>query len=187
MVVEYQQSDDSIKVFGYMMTDGPLSAATGRMVKGWHSKCFHIARKRAARGDSGRVVGSLTAYEVDEMQEQVLRLSARMSRIRQVAEAMGKSVGDPQVTEAFEAQERGGPYAHHHTHRLDTYQLIAHLEYAHGIRDQNLLRTGAGVIEFHGQLHAKQALLSAVQDRIDGQEEERPDRDWRTQYTMDVE
>lgn len=52
MIVEYQQRDQSVRTFGYLMPDGPLTAATGQILRGWHGKCFHIVRKRQNRADN---------------------------------------------------------------------------------------------------------------------------------------
>lgn len=209
MVVEYRQADDSSRLFGYMMSDGPLSVATGRLVKGFHNKCYWIARKRSARGDqvTGRVLsGTPTAYDIDQLvltredmtalgitaaqarERSTIQLTYRLKRLREVAEGIGRGVGDPTVQEAFWADEHGGqPYAHEHLHRLEMYQLIAHLEYAHGLADIRLLRPVGGLQDQHAELHAR-----ASQDAIrlarqaDGEPDPRT-TDWRTQYTADIE
>lgn len=189
MIVEYRQADDTTKIFGYMMSDGPLTAATGRMVRGWHHKCYWVAKKRAARGDAvtGRVVsGAPTAYDTGDMDAKVAAASIRLARMREVAQTLGKGVGDPQVQEAFEASERGGPYPHQHTHRLDTYQLMAHLEYAHGLADARLLGSGVSLHDSHQQLHANESLQS-IRARRAEDPEDITERDWRTQYTAEVE
>lgn len=206
MIVEYQQSDGSLKLFGHGMTDGLLSNATGRMVKGWHGKCYWVAKKRAARGDevTGRVIANTpTAYDINQFvltrddldalgltEEQArasgtLQLSTKLNRLREIAQSIGKGVGDPTVQEAFAADEHGGPYDHHHSHRLEMYQLIAHLEYAHGISDAKLLQGRGGLTELHGEQHARRALLHTQASRADDPE---PDnhRDWRTQYSFDL-
>lgn len=159
MIVEYRQADGGLKLYGYMMSDGPLSAATGAMVRGWHFKCFWIAKKREARGDAvtGRVVAAgLTGYNIDKaiQDETLIHMTAKVNRLRELAESMGKGVGDPQVTEAFNAQEHSGPYSHHHDFRLENYQLVAHLEYAHGLHDVRLLVTTAALNDQHTELHA---------------------------------
>lgn len=51
MIVEYRQDDGSTLIFGYLMQAGPKAAATGQLVRGWHHKCYHIVRKREARGE----------------------------------------------------------------------------------------------------------------------------------------
>lgn len=51
MIVEYRQPDDTLLIFGFLMPAGPKTAATGQLVRGWHHKCWHIVRKREARGD----------------------------------------------------------------------------------------------------------------------------------------
>jgi hypothetical protein len=198
MIVEYRQPDGSLKVFGYMMSDGPLAKATGQMVRGWHHKHFWVEKKREARGDAvtGRVVaGGPTGYDIDQIAlskddlvalgiteaEALSRgtghLSARVARLRELAEQIGKGVGDPQVAEAFAAAEHGGPYYHQHAHRLDTYQLIAHLRYAHGVGD-----VSEHPHELHGDLHAQAALSGILSDRADDAEQRRT-TDWRDQYT----
>lgn len=192
MIVEYVQTDGSLKLFGLGMSDGTIANATGAMVRGWHSKCFHVARKREAKGDrvSGRVVTSgITGYNIDTAigDEAQLHMSARLARLRELAESMGKGVGDPQVTEAFNAQERGGTYAHTHHYRLDTYQLIAHLEYAHGIKDQHLMGSGGGLRDFHIELHAKEAIEIVRASREADGEADPDTRDWRPQLTAEIE
>lgn len=165
MIIEYRQADGALKLFGYMMSDGPIASATGAMVRGWHHKCYWIAKKREARGDAvtGRVVpGTPTAYTTDTFAADVVQMTAKVGRMRELAEAMGKGVGDAQVTEAFNAAERGGPYRHEHHYRLETYQLIAHLEYAHGLRDVRLLRTSSALQDHHISLH------QAELERIEG-------------------
>lgn len=178
-----------------------MSAASGLYItRDWivTHNCYWVAKKREARGNAvtGRVVaGGPTGYEIDQLAlskddltilgitaEEALRrgtgqLSARVGRLRELAELLGKGVGDPQVQEAFAAAERGGPYPHHHTHRLDTYQLIAHLRYAHG---------EAGVGEWpherHAELHAQAARHCIVADRVADDEHLRT-TDWRDQHT----
>lgn len=208
MIVEYRQSDGTSKLFGYMMSDGPITAATGQMVKGFHGKCFWIAKKREAKGNAvtGRVVaGGPTGYDIDQLiltkddlatlgitaaqarERSTVQLSARVARFREVAEQIGKGVGDPQVQEAFAASEQGGPYQHHHDHRLDTYQLLAHLEYAHGVKDMTLFGSAAGLQDEHAGLHAQQALNNIQKDRLDDNEPEPRTTDWREQHTAVLE
>ncbi len=208
MIVEYSQPDGSLRLFGYMMSDGPLSAATGQMVRGWHHKCYHVARKRESRGDvvTGRVLaGTPTGYDVtglvltkDDMQalgitpaeardRSTAHLSASLERLRAVAEAMGRGVGDARVQEAFTASERGGPYRHQHTHRLDAYQLVAHLEYAHGLADARLLRPGGALQDQHAELHVREAQAAVRADRLADASEPAGERDWRSQYVADIE
>lgn len=192
MIIEYRQSDGTSKWFGYMMPDGPINTATGQMVRGFHSKCFWIAKKREAKGDAvtGRVVSSgITGYNVDTafLDETHVQLTAKIARLRELAESMGKGVGDAQVTEAFNAQERGGPYSHTHHYRLDTYQLIAHLEYAHGIRDQSLLGSSGGLGEAHILLHAQDAAKDIHAHRQADGEADQQTRDWRDQFTAEID
>lgn len=205
MIVEYRQADGSSRLFGYMMTDGALSSATGQMVRGWHHKCYWISKKREARGGTvtGRVMaGGPTGYDIDQMalskddlvalgitHEQALQrgtgqLSVRLARLRALAEEMGKGVGDAQVQEAFTATEHGGPYEHHHEHRLETYQLIAHLRYAHG---ENKARAHASLQDQHLELHARDALVELVQRRQEDGDLELPHHDWRDQLSVEIE
>jgi len=205
MVVEYRQPDDSIKIFGYQMPDGPLSAATGRLVRGLHSKCFWVSKKREAKGDAGRIVaGTPTGYDIDQLvltkddlvalgiteaearKRSTVQLSAQVQRLRVMAEQLGKAVGDPTVQEAFAAQEHGGPYEHLHHHRLEVYQLIAHLEYAHGLRDVRLLRSVGALQDQHAELHAAMALAKIQSRRIADNEPEPRTTDWRDQYTAEL-
>lgn len=207
MIVEYRQADGAIKVFGYMMTDGPISKATGQMVRGFHHKCFWIAKKREARGGAvtGRVVaGGPTGYEIDQMalgkddlvglgitHEQALQrgtgqLSARLATLRSIAEAMGKGVGDAQVQEAYAAGEHGGgPYSHQHHHRLETYQLVAHLELAHGVGSE-IGASARDLQDQHLNLHAQAALDQLVQQRQEDGDLELPVRDWRDQHSVEL-
>lgn len=207
MIVEYVQDDGTMRLFGYMMSDGPLADASGRMVRGWHHKCYHVARKREARGDAvtGRVLaGTPTGYDVNDLvltkddvealgltpaqvrDRSTAHLSAALERLRAVAGAIGRGVGDARVQEAFAASERGGPYGHQHTHRLDTYQLAAHLEYAHGLADAKLLRPSTGLQDQHAELHARRAQAQVSADRLADTDDAPAERDWRTQYTADI-
>lgn len=207
MIVEYQQGDGTSRLFGYMMSDGPLTAATGQMVRGWHHKCYWIAKKREARGGrvTGRVMaGGPTGYDIDQialskddlvtlgitweeaMQRGTGQLSARLARLRNLAAVLGKSVGDAHVQEAFLADQHGGPYPHHHEHRLDVYQLIAHLEYAHGMDAPEFSRRRAGLQDQHAELHAKAALAELVQQRQEDGDLELPTRDWRDQHVVEM-
>lgn len=189
MIVEYRQTDGSTSLNGYMMPDGPITAATGAMLRGWHSKCYWISKKREAKGDAvtGRVVQTgITGYSA-MTDESHLHMTAKLDRLRTLAESMGRGVGDAQVTEAFNASERGGPYTHQHQHRLDVYQLIAHLEYAHDIRDQNLLSSQGGLLDLHIRLHAQQVQADIRAWRQADGEDEQTIRDWRTQYTAEIE
>lgn len=186
MIVEYVQGDGTVKVFGYLMADGPLSAATGQLKAGWHHKCFHIVRKREARGDAltGRVIttgidvtgaGSGASTEAEQLGE-------RVERIRALAQRIGKPVGDPEVIEALLAEERGRPYQHTHAMPLDTYQLLAHLRYAHDhhgpIEDAKTL---------HFQFHAVTALAdTALARAADAGHREPTERDWRDQHVIDL-
>ncbi len=202
MVVEYRQPDGSVKLFGYMMSDGPLNAAHGQMVRGWHSKCYHVARKREARGDlvTGRVVaGTPTGYDIHQLvlsredlaalgitveqarRRSTAQLSERLAVLRSLAARLGKGVGDAIVQEAFLAHEHGGgPYAHEHQHRLDTYQLMAHLRYAHGLPDEQL---HDAVQDQHALLHALIRQDAILADRVSDEESDPPERDWRIQHT----
>lgn len=206
MVVEYRQSDGSVQVRGYQQPDGPLAGATGVMVAGWHSKCWFVNKKREAKGNAvtGRIIaGAPTGYDVGDLvldrddlaalgitleqarEHSTVQLSAKVARLRTLAQAMGKGVGDLQVQEAFTAAEHGGvPYSHDHHHRLDVYQLIAHLEYAHGVYDARLLSTSGALQAQHVALHA-QARVAA--DRIADHEAEPVTRDWRTQFTAEID
>jgi hypothetical protein len=205
MVIEYRQPDGSVQIRGHQMPDGPIKDATGVMERGYHSKCWWVSKKREAKGDAvtGRIIaGAPTGYDVDQMvlnredlaalgltleqarERSTVQLSARVQRLRDLAGRIGKGVGDAQVQEAFAAQERGGPYAHEHHHRLDLYQLVAHLEYAHGLRDSTLLGTPGALNAQHIALHA-QARVQA--DRRGDREPEPQTRDWRTQFTTEIE
>lgn len=61
--VEYRrQPDGSVKVYGYQMPDGPLSAATGPLVKVIHSKHYWAESKDQARGGP-HAGGAIPAYD----------------------------------------------------------------------------------------------------------------------------
>lgn len=205
MIVEYQQRDGSTRLHGYMMSDGPVAAATGAMVRGWHHKCYWVAKKREAKGDAvtGRVVaGAPTGYDISQIalsrddlaalgithaeavERSSVQLGASVARLRAVAEQVGKSVGDAQVQEAFTASERGGPYDHQHHHRLDTYQLIAHLRYAHGLEDPKVL---AHPHDSHAWHHAMTAQSDIAGRRTEDNEPEPRETDWRDQHTATLE
>lgn len=52
--VEYHQMpDQTVKVFGWQMPDGPLAAASGQLIKVLHSKCYWAAVKAERRGRYG--------------------------------------------------------------------------------------------------------------------------------------
>lgn len=201
MIVEYQQADGGTTLHGYMMPDGPISAATGAMLRGWHSKCYWVAKKREAKGDAvtGRVVaGGPTGYDINEYvlnrddlqalgitpeqarERSTVVLSARVALLREVAERLGKSIGDPQVQEAFLAAEHGGPYPHTHEHRLENYQLIAHVQYAHHY-DGNAWMDG-DIRLHHMEMHAseRQARITAARPEQD------TSSDWREQFTAEL-
>lgn len=212
MVVEYRQSDGSTKMFGYQMSDGPLNAATGQLLQAWHSKCLWVERKREHRGDavSGRVLSGIpTGYDIStvvisrdeadalgvtEAQNEgrtTRFLSTRLDALRELSRRVGKPVGDPTVTEAFRAEEHGGAYKHSHHHPLGTYQLRAHLFYAHGLMpavlDRPVIRE-KGLDALHGHLHAEAAQQSAIQARqTDPGYVEPTDRDWREHAVADIE
>lgn len=198
MIVEYRQADGTAKVFGYMMSDGPLTAATGQILRGWHHKCFHAVRKREARGNAvtGRVVSGVpTGYSigslvltreefdalgltVEEAREQSTEyISDLVRNLRRVAKRIGKGVGDPTVLEAFWAEEEGGPYMHTHHLQLEVYQLRAHLAFAHGAD----FRIGSqGVHAVHEQLHR-------LMDRENDPGHVEPKTtDWRDQLMIEI-
>lgn len=187
MIVEYQQSDGTTKIFGYMMPDGPLAAATGQILRAWHHKHYHVERKREARGDAvtGRVLaGAVVPTGYDDLAD-TRHLSAQAELLREIARSIGKGVGDPHVIEAFRAREHGGPYPHSHHLPLETYQLLAHLKYAHGIDFE-----ACGLValpRYHHELHAAAALAETAALRADEPDHgEDQTRDWRDQYTVDL-
>lgn len=186
MIVEYEQSDGAVKTFGYQMPAGPLSAATGRLHAGYHHKCFHVVRKRAARGDAvtGRVLsGAPTAYDIDSLDTTSLTESAEA--LRAMAAKVGKPVGDPHVTEALIAEKNGGPYPHKHRYTLETYHLLAHLQHAHGIDPQHLHRKTR---ELHEALHVHQAADETAAARCaDPHHVDTIETDWRPQVVHDVD
>lgn len=203
MIVEYAQPDGTTKIFGYMMADGPLTTATGQILRAWHHKHFHIQRKREQRGDAvtGRVLtGIPTGYEIGDLvltreeagalgftEEQArergtAHLSAQLQRLHEVAARIGKRVGDPYAHEAFWADQHHGPYPHTHHLRLETYQLLAHLHYAHGF---DWVEVGAQGV--HNELHAQETLAQAQAARLaDPGHIDPPERDWRDQAVVDI-
>lgn len=200
MIIEYLQPDGSIKTFGYMMPDGRLSQATGRILRGYHSKCWWIKTKRAARGDLATVP---SGYDIEQIlpssaeiealgltTEQAIargaQLSAHVEQLHTIARQVGLPVGDPTVTEAYQAHQRGGPYPHTHTTTLDAYQLRAHLRYAHG-RELTDRHDAGPWREVHNELHARQALAAteAVRHADPGHVDDTA-TDWRTQTVADV-
>jgi hypothetical protein len=46
---EFWLSDGVVKVFGRGAPDGTLAQAAGRLVSVMHSKCYHVANRRAER------------------------------------------------------------------------------------------------------------------------------------------
>jgi hypothetical protein len=204
MIVEYVQTDGSTLIFGYMMTDGSLSEATGRLLRAWHHKHYHVERKREARGDAltGRVVaGGPNAYDfaesalsheesyalgLDPSNENLAataHLGRRLDRLREVARRVGKAVGDLTVMEAFWAEENGSPYEHGHHLRLENYQLFAHLLYAHGVPGD---ATITNVQAEHDRLHAVMKQQAIVALREADATTESLTRDWREQFTAEL-
>lgn len=61
--VEYHRQDDgSVKIFGYQMPDGPLSAATGPLVRVIHSKHYWADTKDERRGGP-HAGGEISAWD----------------------------------------------------------------------------------------------------------------------------
>lgn len=201
MIVEYQQPDGTIKVFGYQMPDGSLSEATGFILRAYHHKHFHIVRKREGRGDAvtGRVLNGVpTGYQIesmilsreefealgiteDEAREQgTAYLSERIDRLRECARRIGKGVGDGTVLEAFWAEERGGPYRHTHHLRLEVYQLRAHLRFAHGIEQDPRTIKRNDIHDIHAAIHADEAQAATAAERqADPGYQEPAEANWR--------
>jgi len=197
MAIEYTQPDGAVKVYGYQMPGGPLVNATGVLLRAWHHKCWHVTRKREARGDArtGRVLGEgalPSSYELAARRaphllptvEGPLLLSEddltgersadailveRVEELRQVAREVGKPIGDPEVIEAFRAKRHGGPYPHSHQMPLEVYQLLAHVRYAHGYYGDDVIARGAQNVHamLHAEMQAQQALRAAVDVRAD--------------------
>lgn len=63
MIVEYVQPDGAVKTFGYLMPDGPLTAATGTLHRAFHHKHYHVVRKQNARIAAA---GGLSPHAHDE-------------------------------------------------------------------------------------------------------------------------
>lgn len=175
MICTYTQDDGTELTFGFQMPAGPVARATGRLKNGWHNKCWHAARKREARG--GRVLGA----GVDT--EDTYQVSGRLAELEQIATEVGKPVGDPTVSEAYRARQHGGPYSHAHTMPLDTYQLMAHLRYAHGIDPE----TTDILVEIHVEAHARQAAAIHLRARADDPDPPPAETDWRESVAIHVE
>ena len=62
----HRQRDGTVKIFGWGMEDGPLTAATGRLVKVIHSKHYWEAKKAAERGGA-HAGGAITAWPEEEL------------------------------------------------------------------------------------------------------------------------
>jgi len=208
MIVEYAQPDSTVKIFGYMMPDGPLSKATGRMVRGYHHKCFWVIRKREARGDAvtGRVLyGVPTAYEIGALvlsreefealgltadqarQQGTAYLTERLDKLRTIARRIGKGVGDATVLEAYWADTHAGPYPHKHHLPLEIYQLRAHLTYAHGL-DAAAVHNRDGIRGVHDALHTAAVMAEIEMARETDPGYQAPgESDWREQVVEDVE
>jgi hypothetical protein len=208
MIVEYRQPDASTILFGLGTPGGPLSGATGQILRGWHSKCFHVVRKREQRGDTvtGRVLAGLpSGYDLaamvltredleslglseDQARERgTAYLTQRLDRLRAIAHRVGKAIGDAAVMEAFRAEEHGGPYPHTHDLQMDHYHLREHLRYAHGIDFDAL-----GLLPLprhHNELHATARRADAIQAGRATDPGHRAPRetDWRPAVAVDVE
>jgi hypothetical protein len=189
MIVSYQQEDGSTSIFGYLMADGPISSATGRLLQAWHHKCYHIVRKRVARGGqvTGRAAAGVIPDAYDPMAQQDTttpgsdRAVRRMQDLRDFATQRGMGFGDTALSEAYQAHLNGGPYEHVHVLPVNIHQLLAHLHYAHGIQEP-----GSGMQFTHSALHA-----GAAKDRLNASKEDlepTPEHpiDWRTQTTVEI-
>ncbi len=189
MICAYTQPDGATRIFGYLMPDGPLTEATGRLAKGWHHKCYHQLRKREARGNAvtGRVIpGMPTAYEAN-LGTALDGLRDAVAEIKALAREVGKPVGDPHVHEAYQAKQHGGPYPHTHTMPLDAYQLLGHLHYAHGKPRAPQGHDKRPLAEQHAELHAQAAQQGASAARIhDPGHDEPVDQDWREQRVAEL-
>jgi hypothetical protein len=191
MIVEYTQPDNSVKTFGYQMPDGPLTVATGTLLRGWHHKCWHVVRKRELRGDAvtGRVVAGIpTGYTAEAADSRAL--SDQLAELRAIAAEVGKAIGDPTVAEAYAARRHGrSPYPHRHQFRLDSYHLLAHLRYAHDVPFDvpDPEHIAGSMRAIHDGLHV--AMVNgearAARDADPGQVEP-VDADWRDHTTADI-
>lgn len=207
MVCQYTQGDSTVKTFGLNMPDGPLSAAAGQLFRAWHSKCYFQAKKREGRGGdamSGRMqAGVPTAYSVGEMvlnaddlqargmtvqdvRESTRSIQSEMDRMRVLAREMGIGVQDWRVKEAFRAQEKGGPYPHHHAAQMDDFQRRPHLLHAHGKDTEGM--TFPEMREWHDQEHAREAQERIRADRArDPGYRGESESDWRSQTVADID
>lgn len=129
MIVEYQQADGSVKVFGFGQPEGPVNKATGRLLRAHHFKCYAVSIKREGRGGdavTGRNMGHIpTAYEIGFMTANIDDLKAmgmteeearakstdslekQWSEGRALARELGLGADSWDVKEAFRAKERG--------------------------------------------------------------------------------
>ncbi len=193
MIVDYLQVDGTVKTFGYMMSDGKLSEATGRILRGYHHKCWWVRKKRDARGDAvtGRVMGAAvpTGYSIQDALDGDAHtaMAAHVEHLRVIARQVGKPVGDPTVAEAYWADVRGGPYPHGHEFKLDTYHLRAHLAHAHGYPRVDDLPAGMTLQSLHEEFHARAALSATTEVRTDDPGHVDPTTtDWRPQVAVDI-
>ncbi len=201
MIVGYRVGDGDEVFYGFGMQAGPVTVAQGRLTHGFHHKCFHILRKREARGDplTGRILaGAPSGYDMAdlvltreeaaalglsdaEVHDRTGYLTARLQDLRELARSIGKGVGDPTVLEAWWARERGSPYPHRHRMRQEMYQLRAHVVYAHGI---DLAAVVGGLHLYHDATHRSAEI--AANRRADPDERAPVDRDWREQNQADI-
>jgi hypothetical protein len=68
--VEYRQTPDGIKIFGYQMPAGPLNEAYGPLVKVIHS-VHYWAEVKAERRGGPHAGGAITALEQDTIEEEL--------------------------------------------------------------------------------------------------------------------
>lgn len=200
LIVAYADEHGNETFYGYGMPAGPITNANGRPLHGYHHKCFHILRKREARGDpvSGRVLaGAPSGYDmaelvltreeaaalnlsVQDVAERTTYLTDRLQALRELARSIGKGVGDPTVLEAFWAHENHGPYSHAHRIRQEMYQLRAHLSYAHGL---DLSSNPGGLHELHDAVHHNAEITA---NRLADHDEAPAERDWHDQHQADI-
>jgi len=129
MIAEYKQKDQTTKVFGFSQDAGPMTKATGQLLRAYHFKCWQVALKREGRGGdavSGRGMGAIpTAYEVGIMtanaddlkamgitEEEAAGLStAKLEQQwieqRALASALGMATDSWDAKEAWRAKEKG--------------------------------------------------------------------------------
>lgn len=207
MIADYVQPDATVKTFGLEQEDGPISAATGKIVRAYHCIHWMAARKRENRGGNaftGRTFGSVSsAYEIGQhaMNREDLEslglaeekagtqfVSDRIARLREIANEMELGIEDWHVKERLRREEHGDqPYVHQHMASLPHFQVTPHLVYAHGVQVTERDTPLAEQKRIHTELHAQMVLRATQQSREQDAGYLPPhEADWRPQEVHEV-